>query len=68
MTRLSPRRIAVSAAPGSVDHLLAQLDLPVQATTLVVNGGTSDDPDFPEAQVSAALRVAVEVLAGRPVR
>ena len=66
MTRLSPRRIAVSAAPGSVDHLLSQLDLPAQATTLVVNGGTSDDQDFPEAEISAALRVAVEVLVGRP--
>jgi hypothetical protein len=66
MTRISPRRIAVSAAPGSVDHLLGQLDLPVQATTLVVNGGTSDDAEFPEAEVSAALRVAVQVLAARP--
>ena len=65
MTRISPRRIAVSAAPGSVDHLLGQLDLPTQATTLVVNGGTSDEAEFPEAEVSAALRVAVEVLAAR---
>ena len=32
----------------------------------MVNGGTSDDAELPEAQLSAALRVAIEVLAGSP--
>ena len=59
MAQPAPRRIAVAAAPGSVDHLLDQLDLPARTTTLVINGGTSDDPDFPVAEVVQALRVVV---------
>ena len=32
----------------------------------MVNGGTSDEAEFPETKVLAALQVVVEVLAGRP--
>ena len=39
--------------------MLDQLDLPARTTTLVINGGTSDDPDFPVAAVTQALRVVV---------
>ena len=63
MAQPAPRRIAVAAAPGSVDQLLDQLDLPARTTTLVINGGTSDDPDFPVAEVVQALRVVVAELA-----
>jgi len=66
MARPNPRRIVVAAAPGSVDHLLADLDLPEPATTLVVNGGTSDDPDFPVEAVTVALRAVLAELSRRP--
>jgi len=59
MAQPAPRRIAVAAAPGSVDHLLDQLDLPARTTTLVINGGTSDDPDFPIAEILQALHAVV---------
>ena len=66
MAQPAPRRIAVAAAPGSVDHLLDQLDLPARTTTLVINGGTSDDPDFPVAAITEALRaVIVELDCGK---
>ena len=66
MARPHPRRIVVAAAPGSVDHQLADLDLPEHATTLVVNGGTSDESDFPTDAVSAALRRVLAELVRRP--
>ena len=59
MAQPAPRRIAVAAAPGSVDHLLDQLDLPARTTTLVINGGTSDDPDFPITTITEALRAVI---------
>jgi hypothetical protein len=59
MAQPAPRRIAVAAAPGSVDHLLDQLDLPPRTTTLVINGGTSDDRDFPVDSITAALRTVI---------
>ena len=62
MAQSAPRRIAVAAAPGSVDHLLDQLHLPARTTTLVINGGTSDDPDFPIAAITNALRAMIVAL------
>ena len=62
MAQPAPRRIAVAAAPGSVDHLLDQLDLPARTTTLVINGGTSDDPDFPVVAITDALRAMIVAL------
>src|SRR4051794_13788677 len=63
MAQPAPRQIVVAAAPGSVDHLLDQLSLPARTTTLVINGGTSDDPDFPVAAVLQSLRVVITEVA-----
>jgi hypothetical protein len=63
MAQPAPRQIVVAAAPGSVDHLLDQLRLPARTTTLVINGGTSDDPDFPVAAVLQSLRVVITEVA-----
>ncbi len=63
---MSPRRLAVGATPGSLPRVLDRLALPAAATTLVVNGGTSDGSDFPAAALTAALELAVTEVARRP--
>jgi hypothetical protein len=46
---------------------VAQIPLASHTRTLVVNGGTADDPAWPTGWVKAALRAAVNELAGMPI-
>lgn len=66
MTEPAPLRIVVSPDPKAVDAAIAQLALADRTTTLVVNGGTVDEPGWPTADVTAALRAAVVELADLP--
>jgi hypothetical protein len=66
MTEHSPLRIDVAADPEAVDSVVAHLPLADRTTTLVVNGGTVNEPGWPTAGLRAALRAAVVELALLP--
>jgi hypothetical protein len=63
MTESVPHRIDVAPYPDAVQAAVAQLPLASRTRTLVVNGGTVDDPGWPTGAVRAALRAAVIELA-----
>jgi hypothetical protein len=66
MAQPAPLLMDISGTHESVQAALTQLVPAGPATTLVVNGETSADPDWDEDQVRRALRAAIEVLMGRP--
>ncbi len=63
---MTPRRLSVGLTPGALSRVLADLSLPAVTTTLVVNGGTSDESEFPTKALTAALAVAVTEVGRRP--
>jgi hypothetical protein len=66
MAQRAPRRIAVTPGDGTFLAALSELGLPSRTTTLVINGETSDDPGFPSAAVTRALRAVLSELTGCP--
>ena len=66
MTDPAPLRIDVASSPKAVEAAIAQLPLADRTRTLVVNGGTADEPSWPTAAVKTALRAAVLELATLP--
>jgi hypothetical protein len=66
MTEHSPVRIDVAADTQAVDRAVAGLPLADRTTTLVVNGGTVNEPGWPTDDVTAALRAAVVELSVLP--
>jgi hypothetical protein len=66
MTEHSPVRIDVAADTQGVDRAVARLPLADRTTTLVVNGGTVNEPGWPTDDVAAALRAAVVELSMLP--
>jgi SLOG in TRPM, prokaryote len=66
MTDAGPQRIDVAPSQEAVEAAVKQLPLADRTRTLVVNGGTVDDPSWPTANVKAALRAAVVELAAMP--
>jgi hypothetical protein len=66
MAQQAPLLIEISGTRASVRAVLPQLVPAGPATTLVINGETSADPDWDEDQVRHALRAAIELLASRP--
>jgi SLOG in TRPM, prokaryote len=66
MTEPGPHRIDVAPHPDAVDAALAQLPLADRTSTIIVNGGTADEPGWPGAEIKAALRAAVVELSILP--
>jgi hypothetical protein len=66
MTEPLPNRIDVAPYPEAVEAVVAQIPLADHTRTLVVNGGTIDDPAWPVGWVKAALRAAVKEVAAMP--
>ena len=66
MTEPGLHRIDVAPYPDAVEAAVKQLPLADRTSTLVVNGGTVDEPGWPTADVKAALRAAVVELTTLP--
>jgi hypothetical protein len=66
MVQQSPSLIEISGTPASVRAVLPRLVPAGSATTLVINGETSADPNWDDDQVRQALHAAIEVLATLP--